>query len=124
MVIDNVGVLDNVFNCYLVVVSGWVGFIMVWVIWLFWMFVVILMVWMFGFMVLCKVDIGEFYVEFICFIIFIGFFWWLFMNGLNFVIDIMSLLCIIVGSVSGIGLMLMFFGIVDIGFDIFFKVFD
>ena len=122
--IDNAGVLDNVLNRYSAAASGWAGFITARATWLFWTLAVISMVWTFGFMALRKADIGEFYAEFIRFTIFTGFFWWLLTNGPNFATDIMSSLRTIAGSASGTGSTLTPSGIVDIGFDIFFKVLD
>jgi len=77
------------------------------------------MVWTFGMMALRKADIGEFYAEFIRFIVFTGFFWWLLTNGPKFAIDIQDSLRKIGGNATGTGSSLTPSGIVDIGFDIF-----
>ena len=122
--IDNAGVLDNVLNRYSAAASGWASFITARATWLFWTLTLISMVWTFGLMALRKADIGEFYAEFIRFTIFTGFFWWLLTNGPNFATDIISSLRTIAGNASGTGSTLTPSGIVDIGFDIFFKVLD
>lgn len=122
--IDNAGVLDNVLNRYSSAASGWASFITARATWLFWTLVVISMVWTFGFMALRKADIGEFFAEFIRFTIFTGFFWWLLINGPNIASAIMSSLRTIAGTAAGTGPALTPSGIVDIGFDIFFKVLD
>ena len=122
--IDNAGVLDNVLNRYSAAASGWANFITARATWLFWTLTLISMVWTFGLMALRKADIGEFYAEFIRFTVFTGFFWWLLTNGPNFATDIISSLRTIAGNASGTGSTLTPSGIVDIGFDIFFKVLD
>lgn len=122
--IDNAGVLDNVLNRYSAAASGWASFITARATWLFWTLALISMVWTFGLMALRKADIGEFYAEFIRFTVFTGFFWWLLTNGPNFATDIMSSLRTIAGNAGGTGSTLTPSGIVDIGFDIFFKVLD
>lgn len=122
--IDNAGVLDNVLNRYSAAASGWATFITARATWLFWTLALISMVWTFGLMALRKADIGEFYAEFIRFTVFTGFFWWLLTNGPNFATDIMSSLRTIAGNAGGTGSTLTPSGIVDIGFDIFFKVLD
>ncbi|MFH4543960.1 P-type conjugative transfer protein TrbL [Vibrio alginolyticus] len=48
---------------------------------LFWTLVIISMVITFGFMLLRKADIGEFFAEFIRFTLFTGFYWWLLSNA-------------------------------------------
>lgn len=75
-------------------------------------------------MALRKADLGEFFAEFIRFTIFTGFFWWLLQNGPSFATSIMNSLRQIGGTATGTGSALSPSGIVDIGFDIFFKVLD
>lgn len=123
-VIDNAGVLDNVLARYSAAASTWAATITARASWLFWTLTLISMVWTFGMLALRKADIGEFYAEFVRFTIFTGFFWWLLTNGPNFATDIMNSLRTIGGTASGTGSSLTPSGIVDIGFDIFFKVLD
>jgi type IV secretion system protein TrbL len=122
--IDNAGVLDNVLARYSAAASTWSAFITARASWLFWTLALISMVWTFGLMALRKADIGEFYAEFVRFTVFTGFYWWLLTNGPNFATDIMNSLRQIAASASGLGSTLTPSGIVDIGFDIFFKVLD
>lgn len=49
---------------------------------IFWILVTISMVWTFGLMALRRADLGEFFSEFIRYIVFVGFFWWLLTNAL------------------------------------------
>lgn len=122
--IDNAGLADNILNKYSTAASTWGTTITTYATWLFWVLATISMVWTFGMMALRKADIGEFFAEFFRFIMFTGFFWWLLQNGPNFAISIMDSLRMIGGKANGIGSGLSPSGIVDIGFDIFFKVLD
>ena len=122
--IDNAGVLDNVLARYQAAASTWQAVIKARATWLFWVLATISMVWTFGMMALRKADIAEFFAEFIRFTVFTGFFWWLLTNGPTFATDIMNGLRTIAGNATGTGSTLTPSGIVDIGFDIFFKVLD
>jgi type IV secretion system protein TrbL len=122
--IDNAGILDNVLNRYSAVASSWGTVITAHASWLFWTLVLISMVWTFGMMAMRKADIGEFFAEFARFTIFTGFFWWLLINGPNFANSIMLSLRQIGAAAAGGTAGLTPSGIVDIGFDIFFKVVD
>ena len=84
--------LDGVLDKYQTVALGWVESIQDRAEWLFWTLVVISMVWTFGFLLLSKADLGEFFSEFIRFTIFVGFFWWLLLNGDDFAVSIIDLL--------------------------------
>ncbi len=122
--IDNAGVLDNVLNRYQNAARGWSAVITERASWLFWTLATISMVWTFGMMALRKADIAEFFAEFIRFIVFTGFFWWLLLNGPHFATSIMDSLRTIGGNAAGTNPLLTPSGIVDIGFDIFSKVID
>lgn len=122
--IDNVGILNNVLDRYQVAASTWTAAITAHATWLFWTLALISMVWTFGQMALRKADIGEFFAEFIRFIVFTGFFWWLLLNGPRFATSIMDSLRKIGGEATGSGGSLTPSGIVDIGFGIFSKVLD
>lgn len=73
---------------------------------LFWSLAMISMVWTFGFMAFRQADLGEFFAEFIRFIIFTGFYWWLLTNATqgagiaNSIIDSMNQLGAQAGSLS------------------------
>ncbi|MDP2975303.1 MAG: P-type conjugative transfer protein TrbL, partial [Anaerolineales bacterium] len=122
--IDNAGVLDNVLTRYQTAASTWQAVIAARATWLFWVLATISMVWTFGMMALRKADIGEFFAEFIRFTVTTGFFWWLLSNGPAMATGIMNSLRTIAANASGNPTTLTPSGIVDIGFDIFFKVLD
>ena len=122
--INNSGVLDNVLARYAAAASAWAGVITARASFLFWTLAVISMVWTFGMLALRKADLGDFYAEFFRFTVFTGFFWWLLTNGPRFATDIMDSLRTLGGMATGAGATLTPSGIVDIGFDIFFKVLD
>jgi len=122
--ISNVGILDDVLRRYSTAASAWGTVITAHASWLFWTLALISMVWTFGMMILRKADIGEFFAEFIRFIVFTGFFWWLLINGPRFATSIIDSLRQIGSSASGTGGAITPSGIVDIGFDIFGKVYD
>jgi type IV secretion system protein TrbL len=123
-VISNADVLDNALGKYSAVASGWGAAITANATWLFWTLALISMVWTFGMLALRKADIAEFYSELIRFTVFTGFFWWLLSNGPRFAISIIDSLRQIGGSAAGTGPTLTPSGVVDIGFDIFFRVLD
>ena len=122
--INNSGVLDNVLARYAAAASAWAGVITARASFLFWTLAVISMVWTFGMLALRKADLGDFYAEFFRFTVFTGFFWWLLTNGPRFATDIMDSLRTLGGMATGTGATLTPSGIVDIGFDIFFRVLD
>ncbi|HRF13881.1 MAG TPA: P-type conjugative transfer protein TrbL [Candidatus Accumulibacter phosphatis] len=122
--INNAGILDNVLTRYAAAASTWAGVITARASFLFWTLAVISMVWTFGMLALRKADLGDFYAEFFRFTVFTGFFWWLLTNGPRFATDIMDSLRTLGGMATGTGATLTPSGIVDIGFDIFFKVLD
>ena len=120
--IDSTGVLDNVLSRYSSIAATWAGTITAHATRLFWTLATISMVWTFGMMALCKVDIGEFFAEFARFTIFTGFYWWLLSNGPTFATSIMNSMRVIAANANGSSTILSPSGIVDIGFDIFAMV--
>jgi type IV secretion system protein TrbL len=122
--ITNEGIFDNVLNRYATAAVTWANTITDRASWLFWVLVMISMVWTFGLMALRKADIAEFFAEFIKFIVFTGFFWWLLLNGPNFAIDIIESLGQIAAAASGSPGSFSPSSIVDIGFEILFKIYD
>jgi len=122
--ISNVGILDDALSRYSTAASAWGTVITSYASWLFWTLALISMVWTFGMLALRKADIAEFFAEFFRFTVFTGFFWWLLTNGPQFAIDIQDSLLKIGGKATGTGATLSPSGIVDIGFDIFGKVYD
>ncbi|MFX9799532.1 type IV secretion system protein, partial [Acinetobacter baumannii] len=73
------------------------------------------LVFTFGFMALRKADIGEFFAEFIRFILFFGFFLWLLRYGPTFANSIIQSLARLGEQASGVASVTPS-GIVDIGF--------
>lgn len=122
--VDSVGVLNNVLLKFETASATWKTIMTTRATWLFWLLVVISMVWTFGLMALRKADIGEFFAEFIRFTMFTGFYWWLLLNGPEFAVDIIKSVRMIGAQASGLPDDLTPSGIVDVGFDIFFKVLD
>lgn len=122
--IDNVGVLNTVLDRFEAAAATWRTVMIARATWLFWLLVMISMVWTFGMMALRKADLGEFFTEFLRFTMFTGFFWWLLLNGPQFAVDVMKSLRTVGAQASGLPNDLGPSGIVDVGFDIFFKVVD
>jgi type IV secretion system protein VirB6/type IV secretion system protein TrbL len=122
--VDNRGILDTVLDRYSAAAATWGTLVTTRASWLFWTLVVISMVWTFGIMAVRKADLAEFYTEFVRFTIFTGFFWWALTNGPTFSISITSSLRQVAAEAAGVPNTLAPSGIVDIGFDIFFKVLD
>jgi type IV secretion system protein TrbL len=122
--IDSRGILDTVLDRYSAAAATWGALVTARASWLFWTLVIISMVWTFGIMAVRKADIGEFYAEFVRFTIFTGFFWWALTNGPAFSTSIMGSLRQIAAEAAGVPNNLAPSGVVDIGFDIFFKVLD
>ena len=96
------GVLNQVGERFLTESAQWGVIITGHASWLFWTLVAISMVWTFGFMALRKADIAEFFAEFIKFIIFVGFFWWLLLNGPEFAMSIINSLRKVGAEASGL----------------------
>ena len=87
------------------------------------------MVWTFGTMAIRKADIAEFFAEFIRFIVFTGVFWWFLDNGPTLataIIDSMRTLGADASASSSSGTVPLPTpsGIVDIGFNLLYKVME
>lgn len=122
--ISNNNVLSNVLDKYQAAASTWAAIIVGHASWLFWVLATISLVFTFGFMALRQADLGEFAAELIRFVLFVGFFWWLLTNGPAFAKAIVDSLRQIGGQATGLGPSLGPSGIVDIGFNIFYRVLD
>lgn len=96
------GVLNQVGERFLTESGKWGEIITGHASWLFWTLVSISMVWTFGLMALRKADIQEFFAEFLKFIIFVGFFWWLLLNGPEYAMSIINSLRKIGAEASGL----------------------
>lgn len=113
--LTNQGMLDQVVTEFATRASGWQTVVMNAATWLFWTLGTISLVWTGGMMALRKADIGEFFAEFIRFILFFGFFLWLLRNGPTFASSIIQSLQRIGEQASGVSSITPS-GIVDIGF--------
>lgn len=109
------GVLDQVVQEFVSRAAAWQGVIMAAATWLFWTLGTISFTWTMGMLALRKADIGDFFSEFIRFILFFGFFYWLLQNGPYFAETIISSLRQIGDNAAGTA-GLSPSGVVDIGF--------
>ena len=116
--INGQGILDDVQNKFHTAASGWAATLTARASWLFWVLALISMVWTHGMLLFRKADIAEFYGEFIRFIVFTGFFWWLLTNGPQMAHDIIGSMQTLGNTASGIAGTTPS-GIVDVGFKIF-----
>lgn len=110
------GFLNDITDRFKQTSSTWQTMISSAATYLFWSLVLISMIWTFGLMLLRKADIQEFFAEFIRFIIFTGFFWWLLQNGPQIASDIVKSLQTLAGRAGGGGTTPS--GIMDTGFKI------
>ncbi|CAM5202445.1 hypothetical protein CDEN61S_00031 [Castellaniella denitrificans] len=113
--LTNQGMLDQVVTEFATRATSWQTVVMNAAMFLFWTLGTISLVFTFGFMALRKADIGEFFAEFIRFILFFGFFLWLLRNGPAFANSIIQSLARIGEQASGVASVTPS-GIVDIGF--------
>ncbi|MEI6269485.1 MAG: P-type conjugative transfer protein TrbL, partial [Methylococcaceae bacterium] len=116
--INGQGILDDVQNKFHTAASGWAATLTARASWLFWVLATISMVWTHGMLLFRKADIAEFYGEFIRFIVFTGFFWWLLTNGPQMAHDIIGSMKTLGNTASGTTGTTPS-GIVDVGFKIF-----
>ena len=119
----NQGMLDQVVTEFATRATSWQTVVMNAAMFLFWTLGTISLVFTFGFMALRKADIGEFFAEFIRFILFFGFFLWLLRNGPAFANSIIQSLARIGEQASGVASVTPS-GIVDIGFLILRQAFS
>lgn len=120
----NSAVFENVLDRYHEASRGWATIILAHATRLFWTLALVSMVWTFGMMALRRADIGEFFAEFVRFIIFTGLFWWFLLNGPRFGETIIASLRQIGGEATQLGPNLTPSSTVDIGFDVFFATLD
>ena len=121
--LTNQGMLDQVVTEFATRATSWQTVVMNAAMFLFWTLGTISLVFTFGFMALRKADIGEFFAEFIRFILFFGFFLWLLRNGPAFANSIIQSLARIGEQASGVASVTPS-GIVDIGFMILRQAFS
>ncbi|WP_017160322.1 P-type conjugative transfer protein TrbL [Xanthomonas phaseoli] len=120
--LTNQGMLDQVVTEFATRATSWQTVVMNAAMFLFWTLGTISLVFTFGFMALRKADIGEFFAEFIRFILFFGFFLWLLRNGPAFANSIIQSLARMGEQASGVASVTPS-GIVDIGFMILKQAF-
>lgn len=120
--LTNQGMLDQVVTEFATRATSWRTAVMNAAMFLFWTLGTISLVFTFGFMALRKADIGEFFAEFIRFILFFGFFLWLLRNGPAFANTIIQSLARIGEQASGVASVTPS-GIVDVGFMILKQAF-
>jgi len=116
--INGQGIFDDVEDKFKIAASGWAATLTARASWLFWVLALISMVWTNGMLLFRKADIADFYGEFIRFIVFTGFFWWLLTNGPTMAIDVIDSMRTLGGTASGISGSTPS-GIGDVGFKIF-----
>lgn len=122
--LSNAGLLTDIANRYQSAASGWASYIMARATWMYWVLVMISMVWTGGMMAIKGGGIQDFFAEFVRFIMFTGFFWWLLVSAPTFVPGIYSSMATIGSTASGLGSDLRPSGIVDIGFMVLNSVLD
>ena len=120
--LTNQGMLDQVVTGFATRATSWQTVVMNAAMFLFWTLGTISLVFTFGFMALRKADIGEFFAEFIRFILFFGFFLWLLRYGPTFANSIIQSLARLGEQASGVASVTPS-GIVDIGFMILKQAF-
>lgn len=113
--LTNQGMLDQVVTEFATRASSWQTVVLNAATWLFWTLGTISLVWTGGMLILRKADIGDFFAEFIRFILFFGFFLWLLRNGPSFASSIIRSLQQLGEQASGVSSVTPS-GIVDIGF--------
>ena len=116
--LTNQGLFDQVVTEFATRATSWQSVVMNAAMWLFWTLGTISLVWTGGMMILRKADIGDFFAEFVRFIVFFGFFLWLLRNGPAFASSIIQSLQRLGEQASGVSSVTPS-GIVDIGFMIF-----
>ena len=121
--VTNEGLMKSFLEKFKANAAGWGDTITSHATFLFWALATISMVWTFGMMVLRRADIGEFFAEFIKFIMFTGFFWWLLEKAPVLVASIFDGLEQLAGQASGLP-KLNPSGIIDMGFILFGKIID
>lgn len=122
--VNNSDISENVLDAFMNQAASWSVVITDRASWLFWCLVAISMIFTFGFMALRQADIGEFFAEFIRFTVFVGFYWWLLINGPDMASDIIEGLQQIGGKASGLGEGFVPGNVMDMGFEIFFRILD
>ena len=123
-VVDNSGVLTSITDKFYTIASSWSGIMLGYASNLFWTLAVISLVFTGIKLILSKADIGDFFAEFIRFILSTGFFWWLLIHGSVFAKAIIDS-CVKVGNAAmGNAALQAPSGVLDHGFALVFKTYD
>ena len=121
---DSADLFDGILTMFNTTAHTWSHTILNYASWMFWVLALISMVWTFGFMALQKADIQEFFREMLKFIVTLGFFFWLLINGPSIASSIIESLRQLAASASGLSSHISPSSIVDVGFDIVSKAID
>ena len=121
--VSSSGILTNVTQQFQSQASSWGGVITGYATRLFWALGTISLVWTGGMLILRKADIGEFFAEFIRFILFFGFFLWLLQNAGPIGSSIINSMVSMGATASQTGASNPS-AVMDIGFNIFHKVIE
>lgn len=125
--VSNTDMLNGIVEKLQTATQGMAGQLVGFATTLFWSLVTISMVWTFGMMLMRKADIGEYFAELVRFIIVTGFFWWLLSNavtGMNIGGTIIESMRDMAAQATGLGRELSPSGIVDVGFNVLFTVYN
>lgn len=117
-------ILDSVLAKYQAAATTWGSVMVNYASWLFWGLALISMVWTFGMMALKNAGIQEALAEIVRFFAVLGFFWWILSNGPAIADSIVKSMWMIGAKAIGQATDFTPGGVVQIGFDIFFKVLD
>lgn len=121
---DSANLFDSILTMFHNTAHTWGHTITNYASWLFWALALISMVWTYGFMALQKADLQEFFRETIRFIVTLGFFFWLLLNGPLIATAIVDSLRLLAANASGVSQHISPSSIVDVGFDIVSKATD
>jgi type IV secretion system protein TrbL len=122
--ITNKNLLDDILTEYKTAAISWKTVLEEKAKWLFWTLALISLVWTASMMLLQRAEIGDFFLELIRFIIFLGFFWWLLLNGTSIaqgLISSMKMLSNEASQSASDDKLLTPSAIIDLGFIIFKK---
>lgn len=119
--VSSSNILNNVTDQFQAQAASWGSIITSYATWLFWTLGTISLVWTGGTLILKKADIGEFFAEFIRYILFFGFYLWLLQNAPAIGTSIINSLIQIGANASKTGVSNPS-AVMDIGFNVFYKV--
>jgi type IV secretion system protein TrbL len=121
---DSADLFDSILKLFHNTAHTWSHTLINYASWLFWTLALISMVWTYGLMALQKADLQEFFRETIKFIVTLGFFYWLLLNGPAIASSIIDSLRQLAANASGFNKQVSPSTIVDVGFDIVSKAID